>query len=254
MELIISWLVIPLFILFITGPVAAHIFVALFEKGQRRGLGLFWLGLSVITFLLGLFIAYTFGDFFPGPGCFISVFTPLMVIFTLLFVRFRAKRVYQALGNDKVRRRWFNAGTLLIPFLQLAAPVISFGYIQTCNVMNRQVAKPLIVALEQYKTDTGSYLPADNLDRSYQRDLQFLAPDYLPTIPPRACGISFFNSPDSGSQVGDDWSLYNCTADPSSNVLLMVPTIGSDSEQIYNLTTGYWSGRNSFDGYCNYLD
>lgn len=253
MELIISWLIIPLSILFITGPVAAHIFVALFERGQRRGLGLFWLGLSVITFLLGIYIAYTFSDFFPGPGCFISLFTPLMVIITLLFLRFRTGRAYQVLGGDKVRRRWFNAGILLVPLLQLSAPVISFGYIQTCNVLNRQVARPLIVALEQYKTDTGSYLPPDSLNRSSQRDLQFLTPDYLASIPQRACEVSFFNPPDPGGRAGDGWSLYNCTPDPNRDVLLLVPIIGSDSEQIYNLNTGRWSGGNAFDGYCNYL-
>jgi hypothetical protein len=62
MALIIYWFVIPVSILFITGPVAATVFIALLQRGHRRGLGLFWLRLGLTTLLLGLFTIYTFGN------------------------------------------------------------------------------------------------------------------------------------------------------------------------------------------------
>ncbi|MFN8454609.1 MAG: hypothetical protein U0401_08045 [Anaerolineae bacterium] len=145
------------------------------------------------------------------------------------------------------------AGTVLIPLLQLAAPAISFGYGLTCEAANREVARPIIAALEQHKSETGSYLPVDNPDQSARSDLQFLAPDYLASIPPRACTISFFNPPESTYRLEDDWSLYLCARNPDRDVLLLGPIIGSDSQQIYNLNTGQWSRGNAMDGYCNYL-
>lgn len=244
MSLILDGFVIPLSILALTGPVAALIFIALLQRGRRHELARFWLGLAVATVLLGLFITYTFGNFFPGPGCFISIFTPLAVPMTFSFLRFRARQIKPIL-NSEVALRWLKAGTLLIPLFQVAAPVISFGYGQTCDALNRQTAGPLIAALETYKSETGNYLPADR--RSYQEDLSYLIPDYLAAVPSRACTVSFFNTP----AARPDWRLYFCNRSPDQEVLLLVPIIGSDSEQVYNLSTGRWSRGNAFDGYCN---
>lgn len=252
MELIISWLVIPLLVLFVTGPVAASVFVALFAKNQRPWLAIFWVGLGAAAVLVGIYISHTFGNFFPGPGCFISLLTPLMVIMTILFLRFRARRLYQAIGDDKPRRRWLTAGMALIPLLQLSAPVISFGYGLTCELANRELARPIIASLEQYKSDTGGYLPVDSPDQSAQRDLTFLVPDYLASIPPRACTIAWLDPPKSASRLEDDWSLYLCARSPGREVLLMGPIIGSDSQQTYNLQTGNWSRGNWLDGFCNF--
>jgi len=247
-------IILPISILFITGPIAARVFIVLLEKSHWRGLAILWLGLGLTAVLLGLFITYTFGNFFPGPGCFTSLLTPLFAIVTFLTFRFRAKRIYEALSGDWARRRWFMAGTLLIPFLQLSAPVISYGYGQTCDALNRQAAESLIVALEKHKTETGSYSSPSDLDSPYQADLEFLVPRYVPSIPPHACAVAFFNRPDPYYPVDDSWNLYHCNNSPGHEVLLMVPIIGSDSQQIYNLSTGQWSRGNALDGYCNYLN
>jgi hypothetical protein len=255
MELIIYWLAIPLTILFVTGPVAASVFTALLKKSRWRWLLLFWLGLGLTAVGVGVFITHTFANFYPGPGCFISLFTPFMVIMTFLFLRFRAGRVYQALGSDSFRRRWFIAGTLLIPLLQLSAPVISFGYGGACNALTQQAAQPIIAALESYKAETGGYLPLNDPNKSAQRDLRFLMPDYLSALPPRACTVwPFSHASDPDDRAEDDWSLYTCNQNPGREVLLMVPIIGSDSVQLYNFSTGHWSRGNWLDGYCDYLD
>lgn len=246
MALILDWFVIPLSILALTGPAAVLVFAAQVQRGNRLGLGLFWLGLVVTTVLLGLFITYTFGNFFPGPGCFISIFTPLAALMTFSFLRFRAGQLKPVLSSE-IARQWLKAGLVLIPLLQLAAPVISFGYGQTCDALNRQIARSLIVALEKHKNETGNYLPADHLDRPYQEDLSYLIPDYLAAVPTRACTIPFFDTPAARA----DWHLYFCNRGPDQEVLLLVPIIGSDSEQVYHLSTGWWSRGNAFDGYCN---
>jgi hypothetical protein len=249
MSLILDWLVIPLSVLAVTGPAAALVFIALLQRASWRGLALFWLGLAATTVLLGLFITYTFGNFFPGPGCFISVLTPLAVLITFSFLHFRARQLKSVL-NSEGARHWLKAGMMLIPLLQLSAPMISVGYSQTCDAINRQAAKPLIAALEKHKNETGSYLPADHPDSPYQEDLSYLIPDHLAAVPPRACVVSFFETSTSHSAPAG-WHLYYCNRNPGRDVLLLVPIIGSDSEQVYHLNTGSWSRGNAFDGFCN---
>ena len=166
-------------------------------------------------------------------------------ILTLLVFRTQARRFYQSVGDDPVRRRWFRAGMLLLPALQLSAPLIGFGYARSCDVLNRRAAQPIIAALESYHQDHGRY---PMLAGRHQSDLGFLVPQYLDAIPSRACKAPF-RWVDSNS-VDEDWSLYFCTNNPGQETLLLVPVIGTDSKQIYNPETKWWSRGNSFDGYC----
>jgi hypothetical protein len=231
--------------LLLTGPTAAFLYIALLKRGYRRMLWIFWALLVVFTILLGVLIAHTFGDFFPGPGCFATLLTPAAVLLTLLVFLFQAKRFYPAVGDDLNPRRWFQYGMLLLPALQLSAPLIGFGYARSCDVLNRRAAQPIIAALESYYQDRGRY---PMLPGRHQSDLGFLVPQYLDAIPSRACQAPF-KWADSDS-VGDDWSLYFCTNSPGKETLLLVPVIGTDSQQIYNPETKWWSRGNAFDGYC----
>ena len=253
MDLLILWLVAPVLILVMTGPAAGRLYIALLEKNNPRGLAALAAGLVLAALVVGVFITYTFSDFFPGIGCFISLLSPIAAIITFLYFRLRAKRVYERIADWGPGRRWFAAGSLLIPLLQLSAPLVGYAYGQTCDALNRQAAAPLIAALKAYKDDTGSYLPVGGSQGSYQGTLDFLVPAYLDLIPQRACMAATFDRPDPIYPEDDDWNLYACGNTPGDPVLLMVPILGSDSQQIYNLDRGLWSRGNAMDGYCNYL-
>lgn len=253
MNLMFLWSIVPVAVLALTGPLAAWLFIRLLQSGDRPGLALLIAGLALAAVLLGGFITYTFSDFFPGIGCFITLLTPIAAIITLLSFRLRTKKVYAVLGDDRIRRRWFVAGSLLLPLLQLAAPAVGYAYGQGCDALNRRSAAPVIAALQAYQAETGSYLPSANLDYSYQGALDYLVPDYLAAIPPRSCFAATFDPPDPLLPAESDWNIYFCHNTPGDPVLLMVPILGSDSQQIYNLNTNRWSRGNAMDGYCNYL-
>jgi hypothetical protein len=238
-------IVLPFIPLFLTGPVAASIFIFLLKRDQRWIQPFFWLALIAATFALGIFTAYTFSHLFPGPGCFIALFTPPVAIVTLLTFRSQAKRFFQAIDNEQRRRFWFQAATLIIPLLQLSVPAIGLSYFMQCMGLSEQAARPIIAALETYKRETGHY-PA--LPGSYESSLQFLVPRYLPAIPARPCALSF-EAPDLFIEH-EDWSLYFCNNSPEQETLLLVPVIGTDLKQIYNLNTGRWSAGDALEGYC----
>jgi hypothetical protein len=170
---------------------------------------------------------------------------PAVVLLTLLVFRFQAKRFDQAVGDDPNRRRWFQCGMLLLPALQLCAPLIGFGYARSCDLLNRRAAQPIIAALERYHQDHDRY---PMLAGRHQSDLGFLVPQYLDAIPSRACKAPLERTGRRFSD--DDWSLYFCTNSPGQETLLLVPVIGTDSQQIYNPETKWWSRGNAFDGYC----
>ena len=242
---LIILVILPLVPLFLTGPVAASIFIILLRRDHRRIQPIFWLALIAATIALGIFTAYTFSSFFPGPGCFITLFTLPAAIVTLLSFRFQAKRFYQAIDNEQRRRRWFQAATLAIPLLQLSVPALGLGYFVQCNMLGQQAARPIIAALETYKSETGHY-PV--LSSPYESNLQFLVPRYLSAIPARPCALPF-ELPALFIEH-DDWSLYFCNNSPGQDTLLLVPTIGTDLKQTYNLNTGRWSAGDAFEGYC----
>ncbi len=237
--------VLPIIPLFVTGPVAASVFVVLLKRDNRRIQPFFWLVLVAATIALGIFTAYTFSHFFPGPGCFIALFTPLAAVVTFLSFRLQAKRFYQAIGDEQRRRRWFQVATLVIPLLQLSVPPIGLGFFGQCMMQDQQAARPIIAALEAYKAEAGHY-PV--LSSPYESDLQFLVPRYLSAIPARPCALPF-EAPTLFIER-DDWSLYFCSNSPGRETLLLAPTIGTDLKQVYNLNAGRWSAGDAFEGYC----
>ncbi|NOY97725.1 MAG: hypothetical protein GXP40_00770 [Chloroflexi bacterium] len=218
------------------GPLAAGLYVYLTKAGNRAALTAFWGILGLATVATGILITYTFGDFFPGPGCILTVLAPLAAIITALAFRSFSKRV-----DDPSLRKRITLATIIVPLLFLGAPVIGFGYARTCDALNRRAARPVIAALGAYRQDHGGYP-----EMVAQTDLTFLVPDYLDAIPPVACAL-----PTSRRShfLSDDWSLYPCRG--GEEPLLMVPILGSDSQQTYNLDTGQWSVGGAFDGYCH---
>jgi len=237
--------VLALIPLLLTGPAAAALYVALHRRGQRRALWVFWTLLACATILLGLAIAHTFGDFFPGLGCFATILTPASVILTALVFRRQTRRLDQATGQDTSRQRWSYMALLALIALQLSAPLIAFGYAQSCALLNRRAAQPIVAALESYRREHNGYPFPPNRHRS---DLSILVPEHLETVPPLACKNPFAR-PDEDS--GDDnWTLYFCTNSPGKDTLLLVPLIGTDSLQVYNPATRWWTRGNAFDGFC----
>jgi hypothetical protein len=240
MEFIVRWFGIPLLILLLTGPLAAIAYVTLVRRNQRHWLIVCIVGLVLVTAAEGVFIAHTFGGFFPDIGCVTALLTPVVAVFTFLVFRKRAREVRQRAGISGLQARWLMIGAILLPVLQLSAPAVSFAYARTCDRLDREAAPPIISALQAYQTDTGSY----------PSNLKILIPQYLASIPPSACAMPFFNLINTNQPVRAVWSVYHCTNSPNRETYLTIPIIGSDSLQIYNLKTANWAVGSSFDGFC----
>jgi hypothetical protein len=195
--------------------------------------------------LLGFSIAHTFGNLFPGLGCFATLWTPAAVILTVLIFLRQVKRLDRATETKTSPQRWPTAALLALVSLQLSAPLIALGYARSCALLNRRAARPIVAALESYRQEHGRYPFPANRHRS---DLSVLVPKHLETIPPLACQNPFARR--DRDSAGDNWSLYYCTNSPGQETLLLVPLIGTDSLQIYNPETKWWTRGNAFDGFC----
>jgi hypothetical protein len=234
-----------LVLLLLTGQVAAALYVALFKRSTRRALWVSWALLSCVTILLGVAIAHTFSNFFPGPGCFATILTPVSVILTaLVFIRLFKDPDQTSDPGTSGRRRPYTALLALI-VLQLSAPVIALGHAQSCALLNRRAARPIAAALESYRLEHGRYPFPPNQHRS---DLSVLVPEHLETVPPLACQRPFGRW--NVFRTDADWSLYYCQNSPGQETLLLVPLIGTDSQQIYNPQTMWWTRGNALDGFC----
>jgi len=217
---------IVLLILFI-GPVLAVGYLKWSHSEPQKANQIIW-PLTFLTVIgVGILSAYSFGDFFPGLGCFISLAAPIGAVLTAGFVRWWLRK--QAADIPKIPRILAN---WLIPFLLVCIPIIAFSYQRGCEAVNRRQAQPLIRALESAE------IPSDLVA---QTQLDFLVPNYLAEIPTPIC-----RQTNESEYTFETWSLYPC----ENGVLLMVPMLGSDSVQTYDLSTGKWSVGSAFDGYC----
>lgn len=240
----IALALLALFPLLVTGPAAAWLSIALLKRGRRPALVVFWAVLVCVTFLLGLAIAHTFADFFPGLGCFTTLWTPVAVILTVLVWRRQGGRMEPAGESGAPSRPRLYTLLLALVVLQLSAPLIGLAYAQSCALLNRRAARPIVAALESYRQEHGSYPFPPNRHRS---DLSVLVPEHLRTIPPLACKNPFARRNEALAQ---EWQLYYCTNSPDQETLLLVPLIGTDSKQIYSPQTKLWTRGNALDGYC----
>ena len=247
MDILLAWLIVPLVILTLTGPVAAIVTVVLLARNSRRAVFAFWLALAAASLPVGLFIAYTFANFFPGPGFSLCLFTPISALVAFLLFRFRAKRFNETAGETQAAKRLFLIGSLLVPFLQIVAPLVSFGFSRACDSLNRDRARPVIAALEEYKHDASSYpLAAGYIETDLKPPLTptYLAewPEVACELPPPASGWTLFTD--------NDFTLYYCANSPNKDTFLLAPIMGSDTKQTYHLTSGKWSVGSTFDGFC----
>lgn len=231
----LTLIALPLF----TGPVAAVTSMSLIARDQYKALTALWIALGVIALPYGVYIAYFFADFFPGPGCAISVILPITALVSMLIIRRRSKG---GVTDVPLRKRLALAALAVIPIAQCGAPVIGSGYARLCEAQNREAAKVIIEAVEAYKKDSGEYPVLPN----FQSNLDFLAPRYLKSVPARPCTLPATPSP---FNLERDWSLYYC-GNSNKHLLLLVPIIGSDTKQTYDFNTGRWSMANALDGYC----
>jgi hypothetical protein len=247
MDLLLSLLVIPLVILILTGPASAVVTIVLLARDSRRAVFAFWLALAAASIPVGLFMAYTFGGFFPGSGFSLCLLTPIVALVTFLLFRFRAKRFNEMIGENQAAKRLFLIGSLLLPSLQIVAPLVSFGFSRLCDSLNRDRAQPIIAALEEYKRDAGSYPEAAGYNAT---DLKpALTPAYLADWPGVACELP----PPISDWVlfkDNDFTLYPCANSPNNDTFLLAPIMGSDTKQTYHLASGQWSVGSTFDGFC----
>lgn len=227
-QLVFNLFVMPPVILLLTGPVAVDVYLRL-RNAPARQRAVFWAALAALIGLAGVYAAYNFSSFFPGPGCFITVFTLPAIVLTLLWARRRWKK-----GFDQERA--VPRSLLLIALLQVGIPLVALVFAQTCNALNRRAVAPVITALEAYRQQHGEY-PAVGSQQPVD--------EVLPVRPTMACALP------AGLQ--SDWynldakmSLYPC----SDGLRVLVPLIGSDSMQIYDVESGTWGFGSSFDGLC----
>jgi hypothetical protein len=228
----------------LTGPASAALSVALIKRGRRRALWLFWALLACITIVLGIAIAHTFGDFFPGLGCFATLWTPAVILLTVLVWRIQGKRLTPQ-DPDTHSPRLLQITLFVLIILQLSAPVIALVYAQSCALLNRRAAEPIVAALESYRRERGRYPWSEEQHRS---DLSTLVPDHLESVPPLACPNPFTRDDEALSD--DHWSLYFCRNSSGKETLLLAPMVGTDTMQIYNTQNKWWTRGNAFDGYC----
>jgi uncharacterized membrane protein len=118
MESIIHLTLVALPIL--TGPVAAFVSMSLIARDHYRALTALWIALGVIAIPYGVYISYFFADFFPGPGCLISILLPITALISIIVIRRRSKG---GITEVPLRKRLALAALAVIPITQCGAPV-----------------------------------------------------------------------------------------------------------------------------------
>ncbi len=86
------------------------------------------------------------------------------------------------------------------------------------------------------------------LKRDRRRVQPFFWLALISAVPAQPCALPFELS--ALFIKRDGWSLYFCNNSPGQDTLLLVPTIGTDVRQTYNLKTGRWSMGDALEGYC----
>ena len=111
----------------ITGPVAAVVYVIALKKKSQMLL-LFWACLLALDAAATFVMTLTLGDFI-GPGTLACVQMPLMALVAALILMFSRRRLLASELQDESLRRWYLAGVVLIPLLQLVMmlAVATFG-------------------------------------------------------------------------------------------------------------------------------
>jgi hypothetical protein len=102
---------------------------------------------------------------------------PLMAIVALLLLLILGFSSFRAFGADRMRRRFYLIGGLLVVALQLAPLAGYYALGDTCDAQTRQIAAQIITAAETYRQE----------HKNYPQKLEDLVPTYLPAWPSPAC-------------------------------------------------------------------
>lgn len=228
-------LILPL----IAGPLAGVAFIALAKRNRPQSLIIFCLALSLLTVAASIFMAYNYGNFFPGPGAVLCVLSPLVGGGTFIFLRRAARRA--RIENDTSTRRRLLIGALLIPFLQIATPFLGMGYSAVCDRIHAVQSRPIVAALDAYQHDQGSY----------PESLDSLVPNYIAALPTPSCfaPLRALGLSDAEKKKFD---LLQCF-DPAVTLLTAPNVLNGNAVQRYNLSTGNWSVMDTFEGLCSFL-
>lgn len=130
------------------------------------------------------------------------------------------------------QHRWALTGIFLIPAL-LCSPIPWAYTIQGgCNALDRQIGDTVVMAIDAYWQDHGSY----------PEELNHLTPDYLSHIPTGRC-----------SAVGDAPQAFDIQQCHTGETILVINVMTDEWIQRYNLETGRWSRASFLDGACSFL-
>ena len=230
---LVTSLLLTFAVLLLTGPLAVEVYLRI----SRALRPLFWVLWGILLLAAGIFSAYHFTSFFPGPGCFLSAASIPMVALTYLWAR---RRWGQRVGDDPDRQHLPRA-LLVISLMQVSILFVMMGFTGLCNAANRRAAQPVIAALDAYRADRGAYPSA----------LDDLIPAYLPAPPQTACALPAALRWEAWytleGEYAPNWRLYDCG---DGEIRLLVPYLGSQTRQVYNPATGEWGLGDAFDGYC----
>jgi hypothetical protein len=181
---------------------------------------------------ISVYIVFDIGTFWGGALSCLTV--PAAVISLIVFIGCRAA-FFRRFEEDKLRRRLYLAGGLLVPFLILIPCFSPIFATSICFELNRHTGNTIVVALEGYKQDHGTY----------PEKLESLVPAYLHEIPPARC-VPFSSPP----YERPEFTLRKCR---TGETLLTVPIATGEWIQRCNLATGNWSRASFLDGACSHL-
>ena len=101
------------------GPMAGIVFINILKRRKRWYQIPFWVFLVVLNLLVMYWVASSSGMWFPIASFSAFFITPGASIVTVLVMRKAWRRLEAAGGIETIDKRWYTAGLVLIPALQV---------------------------------------------------------------------------------------------------------------------------------------
>ena len=231
-------------------PVAIMIaFIMAHNRVIKTNNHLLFLGLESIAILVGVvltfFGAYTALSAF-GPGAALCSESFIMGIITA-FILFAGRFLKQERGALDNRMGVHGITLKLVLVLAQLMPVIgSYAFYNACDSLHRQMARPLVLAVETYYGN----------NNEYPNSLEILVPKYISEIPTPICLQPYswmkIVEPEKFSSPGFDirYSMLIC----GNKKLLAVPATILGFVQRYDFLDQTWTSADSLDGYCSDIE
>jgi hypothetical protein len=200
-------------------------FVVLLRKNRAKLLVPFGVFLVVAAVFAAFWTVYALGGGF-GPTTLLMCLSPVMALVSFLALLILAPSSLRAFGQDRVRRRVYLVGGLLVAALQLGPILGVYATRAVCDPLTRRNGTRIIEAVESYRKEYGTY----------PQDLDALVPAYLPERPTPACSwLSAYEGPG-----------FTFKSTPKG-VILTVESVDHGVTHIYDFATGEWSARSVVD-------